>query len=285
MLLLPCRFVFCYLVIPWLRTELDEYIEHHNNTPHQADKHKVLPHCVPEDIFDHPENYGVTDYRIQVPNDVLQAAEGEWASKDHPVFQLVLPPVDAFLDEQLRLAGNPRELRTANYSQWRGDCSGTLIVKGWLRITQGKERKPTPKDATAPTVAEQDKLDEWEKKALRATGEFVHFQKRPGMRFNVWEKEFFSVDMEESDSLSSLMIRVNAAIQKVKDRSPDTFALEDVDKELVSMTLICALHSCYAHFLSSWQLLDKLDKNTLQAAVISEEALCSCTCTPATTAC
>lgn len=43
-----------------------------------------------------------------MPDDVLQAAEGEWASKDHPVFQLVLPPVDAFLDEQLRLAGNPK---------------------------------------------------------------------------------------------------------------------------------------------------------------------------------
>ena len=63
------------------------------------------------------------------------------------------------------------KLRVGNYAQWRGDCSAALMVKGWLRITQGKEMKPTPKDPKAPTEAEQEKMDAWEEKALRAAGE------------------------------------------------------------------------------------------------------------------
>ncbi|GJF00736.1 polyprotein [Phanerochaete sordida] len=50
------------------------------------------------------------------------------------------------------------------------------------------------------------------------------------------------------------------------------------------MTLIRALPSSYANFASLLQLLDKLDKDTLQAAFINEEALRSRTSTPGTTA-
>ncbi|GJF00546.1 hypothetical protein PsYK624_168390 [Phanerochaete sordida] len=185
------------------------------------------------------------------------------------------------------------------------------MVKGWLRNTQGKETKPTGKHPKAPTEAEQEKLDAWEENALRAAGEIylslsdyqktdvqgcledpvkmwatlesVHLQKKPGMRFNAWE-EFFSVHMEESDSLSSLMTRVDAAMQRVKNLRPDTFTPADLDKELVSMTLIRALPSSYAHFASSLQLLNKLNKDALQAAFINEEALRSRTSTPGTTA-
>lgn len=65
--------------------------------------------------------------------------------------------------------------------------------------------------------------------------------------------------MEENDSLSSLMTKIEAAMQKIKNLRPDPFTLADLDKELVSMTMIRALPSSYASFASSLQLLDKLD--------------------------
>ena len=92
------------------------------------------------------------------------------------------------------------------------------------------------------------------------------------MRFNAW-KQFFSVHMEENESLSSLMTRIDAAMVKVKNLRPASFSLDDLDKELVSMTMIRSLPAHYSGFASSLTLLDKLDKDTLQAAFINEEAL------------
>ena len=50
------------------------------------------------------------------------------------------------------------------------------------------------------------------------------------------------------------------------------------------MTMIHALPDSYANFASSLQLLDKLDKDTLQAAFVNEEALRTRTSTPGSTA-
>ena len=137
------------------------------------------------------------------------------------------------------------------------------------------------------TTEELKAIDNWEDKALRAAGEIylslsddqkthiedisddpvkmwaklevVHLQKKPSMRFNAWE-EFFSIHMEESESLSSLMTRIDAAMIKVRNLRPDAFSLDDLDKELVAMTMIRALSDFYLSFASLHQLLDKLDK-------------------------
>ena len=93
--------------------------------------------------------------------------------------------------------------------------------------------------------------------------ESVHMQKKPGMRFNAWE-EFFSIFMAENKYLSSLMTQIDAAMIKVKNLCLGTSTLDDLDKELASMTMIRALPESYAYFASSLQLLDKLDKDTLQ---------------------
>ena len=60
---------------------------------------------------------------------------------------------------------------------------------------------------------------------------------------------------------------------KVRNLCPDAFSLDDLDKELVAMTMIRALPDSYSSFASSLQLLDKLDKDTLQSAFVNEEAL------------
>ena len=165
---------------------------------------------------------------------------------------------------------------------------------------QGKETRPVPKDPKAVTAEELKAIDDWEDKALRAAGEIylscsdnhkthigdisddpvevwakleaVHHPKKPSMRFNAWEK-FFSIHMEGSEFLSSLMTRIDAAMIKVRNLRPDAFSLDDLDKELVAMTMIRAMPDSYSSFASSLQLLDKLNKDTLQSAFVNEEAL------------
>ena len=142
---------------------------------------------------------------------------------------------------------------------------------------QGKETRPVPKDPKAVIAEELKAIDDWEDKALRVASEIylslsddqkthiedisddpvkmwakleaVHLQKKPGMRFNAWE-EFFSIHMEESESLSSLVTRIDAAMIKVRNLRPDAFSLDDLDKELVAMTMIRALPDSYSSFAS-----------------------------------
>ncbi|KAK7029346.1 hypothetical protein R3P38DRAFT_2775897 [Favolaschia claudopus] len=56
--------VFRWVFIPWLQKELDAYRERVNNTKKRADRNKVLPIGVPNDMFEHPEDYGVLDFKL-----------------------------------------------------------------------------------------------------------------------------------------------------------------------------------------------------------------------------
>ncbi|KAJ7832141.1 hypothetical protein B0H14DRAFT_2515144 [Mycena olivaceomarginata] len=61
---LASRLVFHYVFIPWLQQELDAYRDRVNNTAKRADRNKVLPHGVPNDMYEHPEDYGVLDFKV-----------------------------------------------------------------------------------------------------------------------------------------------------------------------------------------------------------------------------
>ena len=203
------------------------------------------------------------------------------------------------------------KLQTANYPKRRGDVLALLMTRGSPRLVLGKKLRPVAQDSKAVTEAETEAQEKWDDRALRAAGEIylslsddqkthveacnddpvamwkklesVHLQKKPGMRFNAWE-EFFSIQLEENESLSSLMTRIDTAMHKVQNLRPDTFTLDDLDRELVSMTMVRSLPSSYASFASSLQLLDKFDKDTLQAAFINEESLRTRSSTPGSTA-
>ena len=70
--------------------------------------------------------------------------------------------------------------------------------------------------------------------------------------------------MKESESLLSLMTRIEAAMQEVKNLHSNSFTLDDLDQELVVMVMVCSLPFSYNTFASSLQLLDTLDKDKLQ---------------------
>jgi hypothetical protein len=52
---------------------------------------------------------------------------------------------------------------------------------------------------------------------------------------------------------------------------PKDFDLKALDKELTSMVLIRALPNEYSHFVSLLLLMDKLDKDTVQQAFMTED--------------
>ncbi|KAK6987744.1 hypothetical protein R3P38DRAFT_2805351 [Favolaschia claudopus] len=83
--------VFRWVFIPWLQKELDAYRERVNNTKKRADRNKVLPIGVPNDMFEHPEDYGVLDFKIKVRKENIDRVREIWAPRDHEVFQLVPP--------------------------------------------------------------------------------------------------------------------------------------------------------------------------------------------------
>ncbi|KAF8977242.1 hypothetical protein BDQ17DRAFT_1189215, partial [Cyathus striatus] len=50
---------------------------------------KVLPHGIPNDIFENPNEYGVLDFKIPVKLEAIQEAHTLFSPPDHPVFELV----------------------------------------------------------------------------------------------------------------------------------------------------------------------------------------------------
>jgi hypothetical protein len=74
--------VFRWVFIPWLQRELDAYQDRINNTAKRRDRNKVfsshprtivqtmrfsvqiLPHGVPNLIYQSPENFGALDFKV-----------------------------------------------------------------------------------------------------------------------------------------------------------------------------------------------------------------------------
>ncbi|KAG1741220.1 hypothetical protein EDD22DRAFT_959081 [Suillus occidentalis] len=55
--------VFHWVFIPWLQRELDAYQDRINNTAKRRDRNKVLPHGVPNLIYELPEDFGALDFK------------------------------------------------------------------------------------------------------------------------------------------------------------------------------------------------------------------------------
>lgn len=56
--------IFRWVFIPYLQQELDKYRDRVNKTAKRADRNKVLPHGVPNDMFRNAEDYGALDFKV-----------------------------------------------------------------------------------------------------------------------------------------------------------------------------------------------------------------------------
>ncbi|KAJ7763607.1 hypothetical protein DFH07DRAFT_867353 [Mycena maculata] len=78
--------IFRWLAIPFVQIQLDIWVNHRNKTKPRRDKHKVLPHGIPELLR--------TISMIPVSSQILDEMEARFAPPDHEVFQLVPPEFD-----------------------------------------------------------------------------------------------------------------------------------------------------------------------------------------------
>ncbi|KAM6489501.1 hypothetical protein JOM56_015058 [Amanita muscaria] len=83
--------VFRWLAIPWLQTEVDQWVRLYNSTTRRANKNKVLPHGIPDIIHAKPERFNAKNFQILVPPVLFDEMQHEWAPLDDPVFQCTPP--------------------------------------------------------------------------------------------------------------------------------------------------------------------------------------------------
>jgi hypothetical protein len=58
--------VFRWLAIPWIQAEIDQWVLHRNLNAPRADKHKILPHGIPDLIRAKPHMYGSFDFKVSL---------------------------------------------------------------------------------------------------------------------------------------------------------------------------------------------------------------------------
>ncbi|EJD33870.1 hypothetical protein AURDEDRAFT_76626 [Auricularia subglabra TFB-10046 SS5] len=99
--------IFRWLVIPWMQLQMDNYRIRSNQKLPRKNNKKVLPHGIPDLIFERPQDYMAADYKVRVDEDLLDAAQEKYAPADHPVFQLVPPIFDARVQAAYATLGRP----------------------------------------------------------------------------------------------------------------------------------------------------------------------------------
>ena len=107
-------------------------------------------------------------------------------------------------------------------------------------------------------------------RAMWTTLEGTYRQKRAGSCFNAYD-DLFSIRKNDDESLQTLINRVDEGMKLCQSLRPKEFDLAALDKELASMVLIRALPDEFSHFVSSLLLMDKLDKDTVTQAFLTEE--------------
>jgi hypothetical protein len=190
-------------------------------------------------------------------------------------------------------------LSSSNWGQWADNMEAYLSTKELWEYVDGSASSPSPADPNHPTAEEKKDMGDWKRKSAKASGELwlaleddqkvhvkeakgdpaemwrcleaVHVQKKPGARFLAYEA-LFNVRKREDESLTALMARADKAAQDIKALRPSNFTLNDLDHELLSMALICALPTEYNSFASSLLLLDSLNIDKLKAAFVNEES-------------
>ncbi|KAG2114133.1 hypothetical protein DEU56DRAFT_749025 [Suillus clintonianus] len=99
--------VFRWVFVPWLQRELDAYQDRINNTSKRRDRNKVLPHGVPNLIYESPEDFGALDFKITVEQDAIDRVRALYIKPGHPVFDLVPPNLGDYIQLCYERMGHP----------------------------------------------------------------------------------------------------------------------------------------------------------------------------------
>jgi len=98
-------------------------------------------------------------------------------------------------------------------------------------------------------------------------------QKKPGARFTAYD-DLFSIQKNNDETLMDLAVRIEHALENIKNLQSKDFTLEKLDDKLQCMALIRALPEEYSHFSILLLLFDSLDKERIIQAFYSKELNC-----------
>ncbi|KAI6038016.1 hypothetical protein EDC04DRAFT_2868507 [Pisolithus marmoratus] len=115
--------VFCWLFIPWLQKELMGYQDHVNNTAKQHDHNKILPHGIPNLIYESAGDYDVLDFKVKVDLATIKHIQKLYIKPTHTVFDLVPPAFSAFMEECYVHMGCPSVTCQNVWAIYHGLCS------------------------------------------------------------------------------------------------------------------------------------------------------------------
>ncbi|KAG1816565.1 hypothetical protein EV424DRAFT_1528296 [Suillus variegatus] len=101
------RLIFRWVFIPWLQRELDGYKDRINNTAKRHDRNKVLPHGVPNLIYDSPGDFGALDFKIVLEPGAIDHVRNLYVDLNHAVFELVPRDFGDFLHQCYDELGRP----------------------------------------------------------------------------------------------------------------------------------------------------------------------------------
>ncbi|KAG2369244.1 hypothetical protein BDR07DRAFT_1267997, partial [Suillus spraguei] len=99
--------IFRWVFIPWLQCELDVYKDHINNTVKQHDHNKVLPHGVPNIIYNSPGDFGALDFKLCFHLHVLYHVRNLYVNPNHAVFELIPQDFSDFIQQCYNELGCP----------------------------------------------------------------------------------------------------------------------------------------------------------------------------------
>ncbi|KAG1764120.1 hypothetical protein EDD22DRAFT_979130 [Suillus occidentalis] len=101
------RLIFRWIFIPWLQRELDGYKDRINNTAKRRDRNKVLPHGIPNLIYNSPDDFGALDFKIILEPGAIDHVRNLYIDPNHAVFELVPRDFGDFLQQCYDELGRP----------------------------------------------------------------------------------------------------------------------------------------------------------------------------------
>ncbi|KAI6105017.1 hypothetical protein EV401DRAFT_1893017 [Pisolithus croceorrhizus] len=137
------RLVFCWLFIPWLQEELLGYRDCVNNTAKRRDCNKILPHGIPNLIYESAGDYGALDFRVKVDPAAIEHVRKLYIKPTHTVFDLVPPAFGAFIEEFYVHMGRPSVTRQNVWTIYRGLCNMIRQHADALTVLKSPSLAPT----------------------------------------------------------------------------------------------------------------------------------------------
>ncbi|KAG1843638.1 hypothetical protein C8R48DRAFT_618652, partial [Suillus tomentosus] len=161
--------VFQWVFIPWLQCELDRYQDRVNNTAKRHDRNKVLPHGVPNLIYESPEDFGAMDFKasfifpVTIDPDGIDHVRRVYIKPDHSVFDLVPQALDQFIHHCYDDLGRPPISRQSAWNVYLDLPHNTVT---YTRLRQTAQSDNVPIETGHPMWAHGNNctmVDEWAK--------------------------------------------------------------------------------------------------------------------------